>query len=76
MEKPGTWTIYFQNLFNKGKIGNIVTQSVFGNYKRFYNIRKCKEHNENEYDQLDIILEVIRENFINSKKVTEIFTDI
>ena len=36
MEKPGTSTSYFQNLFKKGKIGNLVTQSIFGNYKRFY----------------------------------------
>jgi hypothetical protein len=73
MEKPQTSTSYFQNLFKKGKIGNLVTQSIFGNYKRFY-IRKCTEHNENEYVQRNIMLEVIRENFSNSKKVTEIFT--
>jgi hypothetical protein len=49
MEKPGTSTSYFQNLFNKVKIGNLVTQSVFGNYRDFTteesvrNIMKMKD---------------------------------
>jgi hypothetical protein len=35
MEKSGTSTTYFQSLFNKVKIGNLLTQPVFGNYRDF-----------------------------------------
>jgi hypothetical protein len=35
MVKPGTLTSYFQHLFNKDKLGNLVTQSVYGNYRDF-----------------------------------------